>query len=141
VNKYLDRKPAETTDEALNFIRKVNENFKNQTALYWAITQKHNEKLVGTICLFDFSDEHKNCEIGYELLPDFQGQGFMQEALERIIEFVFQSLGLETINAFTHKDNQNSTKLLQKCNFEQTETTDQVNPNLAFFRRGKGGLN
>ena len=134
VNKYLDRQPAETVEEALSFIRKVNENFKNNAGLYWAITQTDNEKLIGTICLFGFSDELKKCEIGYELLPNYQGQGIMNEALNKIIEFTFQRLGLETIDAFTHKDNQSSTKLLQKFNFEETTIIDEANPNLIVFR-------
>lgn len=134
VNKYLDRQPSVTVEEALNFIRKVNERFKNNEGLYWAITQTGKEKLIGTICLFDFSDELKKCEIGYELLLNYQGQGIMNEALKKIIEFTFQTLGLGTIDAFTHKDNQSSTKLLQKFYFQETAIIDEANPNLILFR-------
>lgn len=137
VNKCLGRKPSETVQEALIFIRKINENFKNNEGIYWAITQTDNEKLIGTICLFNFSDELKNCEIGYELLPSYQGQGFMNEALKKIIEFIFQTLGLETVNAFTHKDNQSSTKLLQKFYFQGTGIIDEANFNLILFRLSK----
>ncbi len=133
VNKYLDRQPSETLEEALSFIKKVNENFSNNNGCYWAITHTDNKKLIGTICLFDFSDELKKCEIGYELLPNYQGKGIMNEALEKIIEFTFQTLGLETIDAFTHKDNQSSTRLLQKFNFEETAIIDETNPNLIRF--------
>jgi [ribosomal protein S5]-alanine N-acetyltransferase len=134
VNKYLDREPTETVEEALSFIRKVNDNFKNNAGVYWAITTTDNEKLVGTICLFNFSDEDKKCEIGYELLPDYQGHGIMNEALEKIIAFTFHTLGLQTIDAFTHKDNQSSTKLLQKFNFVEPSIIDEANPNLIAFR-------
>ena len=134
VNKYLDRQPSGTVEEALSFIRKVNERFKNNEGLYWAITQTGKEKLIGTICLFDFSDELKKCEIGYELLPNYQGQGIMNEALKKIIEFTFQTLELGTIDAFTHKDNQSSTKLLQKFYFQETVIIDEANPNLILFR-------
>ena len=40
----------------------------------------------------------------------------------------------ETIDAFTHKDNQSSTKLLRKFNFEETAIIDEANPNLIVFR-------
>jgi [ribosomal protein S5]-alanine N-acetyltransferase len=136
-NKYLGRQPAETVEEALSFIRKVNENFKNNEGFYWAITQADNGKLIGTICLFDFSDELKKCEIGYELLPNYQGQGIMTEALKKVIEFTFQTLGLNTIDAFTHKDNQSSTKLLLNFNFEETKIIDETNPNLLVYRLTK----
>lgn len=134
VNKYLDRQPSKTVEEALTFIRKVNENFKNNAGLYWAITQTGNKKIIGTICLFDFSAELKKCEIGYELLPDYQGKGIMNEALKKVVEFTFQTLELDTIDAFTHKDNQSSTRLLQKLNFKETAITDETNPSLRAFR-------
>ena len=130
INKFLDRRPSETLDDALNFISNIRKN----ELLYWAITRTHNGKLIGTICLFDFSDEFNKCEIGYELLANFQGQGIMSEATKKIIEFAFHKLGIETIDAFTHKDNYNSTKLLQKFNFEKTEIIDETNPNLIVFQ-------
>ena len=130
INKFLDRKPSETLEDALNFIR----NIKKNEFLYWAITQTHNGKLIGTICLFDFSDELNKCEIGYELLTDYQGQGIMSEATQKIIEFAVHTLGIKTIDACTHKDNQSSTKLLQKFNFVKTEIIDETNPNLIVFR-------
>ena len=133
INKFLDRKPSETLEDALNFIR----NIKNNELLYWAITQTHNGKLIGTICLFDFSDELNKCEIGYELLTDYQGQGIMAEATKEIIEFAVNTLGIKIIEAFTHKDNQASTNLLQKFNFEKTEIIDGANPNLIVFRFSK----
>jgi ribosomal-protein-alanine N-acetyltransferase len=134
VNKYLDREPGRTAEEELSFIRKVNERFKNNEGFYWAITQTGKEKLIGTICLFNFSDEFKKCEIGYELSPNYQGQGVMNEALKKIIEFTFQTLRLRTIDAFTHKDNQSSTKLLQKFYFQRTAIIDDANSNLILFR-------
>ena len=130
INKFLDRKPSETVEDALNFIRNIN----NNELLYWAITHTLIGNLIGTICLFDFLSELNKCEIGYELLTDYQGQGIMSEAANKIIEFAVHTLGLKTIDAFTHIDNQSSTKLLQNFNFEKTEIIDETNPNLLVFR-------
>lgn len=133
VNKYLGRSLTETTDEAAAFIQKVNEGFNNNTGLYWGITKSDTKKLVGTICLFNFSDELKTCEIGYELLPEYQRQGIMNEALKKIIDFTFQNLEMEAIEAFTHKDNLSSTQLLEKFHFEKTKFIDETDPNLIAF--------
>ena len=130
INEFLDRKPSETLEDALNFIS----NIKNNALLYWAITQSHNGKLIGTICLFNFSAELNTCEIGYELLTDYQGQGIMYEATKKIIAFAFHTLGVKTIHACTHGDNQSSTKLLQKFKFEKTKMVDGTNSNLIIFR-------
>ncbi|HRI20023.1 MAG TPA: GNAT family N-acetyltransferase [Panacibacter sp.] len=133
INKYLGRLPSETLDDAMKFINKVNENIKNDVSVYWAITITGNENIVGTICLFDFSNENDKCEIGYELLTEYQGQGIMQEATERIIKYGSEKIGLKKIEAFTHKDNQSSIKLLSKFNFIKSATPDQANKDFLTF--------
>ena len=130
INKYLDRQPSKTLEDALKFIEKI----RHSSLSYWAITQKENEKLIGTICLFGFREELKKCEIGYELLTEYQGKGIMTEAAKKIIEYVIQTLGLKTIDAYTHKDNHSSTKLLIELKFERTDIVDKSNSDLTLFR-------
>lgn len=133
INKYLDRQPSKTAEDAINFINKVNENIEKHLAFYWAITLTETKTFVGTICLFDFSTEKNSCEIGYELMTKFQGRGIMNEAIRVVIDYVFQTLKFKKILAFTHCDNQGSTKLLTKFNFVRSEETDIENPNLHIF--------
>jgi [ribosomal protein S5]-alanine N-acetyltransferase len=133
INKYLGRQPSKTIEDAINFINKVNENIEKHTALYWAITLTDTKTFVGTICLFDFSDEKNSCEIGYELMPKFQGQGLMKEATQAVIDYVFRTLKFKTIVAVTHCDNQNSTTLLTKFNFVKSIENDKENPDLNIF--------
>src|ERR1700759_1326145 len=64
INKYLDRKKASTIDDARNFINIVNENIHKNDSVYWAITFSDKNILLGTICLFSFSDENDKCETG-----------------------------------------------------------------------------
>src|SRR3954470_5580728 len=71
INKYLDRQLCNTIDDARNFINMINENINKSDSLYWAITLRDQNVLIGTICLFNFSDENDKCEIGYELLTNF----------------------------------------------------------------------
>lgn len=130
INKYLDRPPCKTLEDALEFIEKI----KNNSLSYWAISQNGNEKLVGTICLFDVSEKLKKCEIGYELLTEYQGKGIMREAAKKIIEYSIQTLGIKTIDAYTHKNNQSSTNLLKELKFKGTDRVDETNSKLILFR-------
>jgi len=57
----------------------------------------------------------------------------MKEAAQRVIDYVFQTLKFKKILAFTHYENQNSTKLLLKLNFVKSTETDKENPNLNIF--------
>jgi ribosomal-protein-alanine N-acetyltransferase len=100
-------------------------------SIYWAITWNSNDKLIGTICLFDFSENHSKAEIGYELLPEFQGKGIMQEAISEVIQFGFQRVRLTSIEAFTHSENERSTRLLEKVNFKRDRIADE---NLVVFK-------
>jgi len=133
INKYLDRRVSNTIDDARNFITKVNENINKNDSLYWAITLRDRNILVGTICLFGFSDENGKCEIGYELLRNFQGQGIMKEAVEKVINYAFNIIKVQKIEASLHRDNQSSIKLLDKFSFKQSNELDKTNPELICY--------
>ena len=137
VNKYLDRKPGKSIDDAKNFIQTINENIRRNNSVYWAITLNGADKLIGTICLFNFSEDHSKAEIGYELLPDFQGKGIMQEAISKVIDFGFQHARLQSIEAYTHSENQSSTRLLEKLSFKKVGAADE---NLLIFKLTHNGL-
>ena len=133
INKYLDRQIANTIDDARNFINMVNENINKNESLYWAITFGEKNILVGTICLFSFSDENNNCEIGYELLTNLQGQGIMKEAVEKVIDYAFNTLKVQKIKAFLHRCNQSSIRLLEKFSFRNSNEPDKTDPGLIYY--------
>ena len=56
--------------------------------------------------------------MGYDLKPTFQGKGIMSEALNSIVEYGFNELKLERIEAFTNKQNEHSVKLLERNGFK-----------------------
>lgn len=133
INRYLDRQLSNTIDDARNFINMVTDNINNNNSLYWAITLKEKNTLVGTICLFGFSDEYSKCEIGYELLTNFQGQGIMKEATEKVIDYAFETINVQMIEAVLHRDNQGSIKLLDKLSFGKSKEPDVTNPELITY--------
>lgn len=133
INKYLGRQPSKTVEDARHFIDNITENIKKNESIYWAITLTESKTFVGAICLFEFSDQHNNCEIGYELLRHFQGKGMMKEAASKVVEYAVQTIKVETIIAFTHKNNQNSTKLLAQLEFKKSVEPDKMSPDYCVF--------
>jgi ribosomal-protein-alanine N-acetyltransferase len=121
VNRYLGRKPSASIDEARNFIQAIVEN----QSFYWAITLNGANELIGTICLYNLSDDNQSVEIGYELLPEFHGQGIMQEAISKVINFAFQHLQLNLLEAYTHHKNQSSSRLLEKLDFKRQDVDEE----------------
>lgn len=119
VNRYLNRKPCKSLDDAKTFIQTIQENGQKKYSVYWAITLQGMDTLIGTICLYNISANPAKAEIGFELLPGYQGKGIMPEAVLKVMEFGRLQMGLQSIEANTHADNQASIRLLQKCNFQK----------------------
>ena len=117
VNKYIDRPRAESLEDAHNFINKTNHAIENNDCIDWAITFNDDSKLIGSICLWNISIEENKAEVGYELLPSFQGKGIAEEAMLAVLDYGFNIMSLNKIEAYTHKENVASTKLLEKFNF------------------------
>ncbi len=117
VNRFLDRKKPTAIEEACTFIHKINASIAENNSLYWAITLKEKHTLIGTICLWNYSPDRKSAELGYELSPEQQGKGLMQEALQEVTRYTFEKAGFTTLEAYTHQDNLASTRLLLKQGF------------------------
>ncbi|SJZ31938.1 GNAT family N-acetyltransferase [Sediminibacterium ginsengisoli] len=129
VNKYLDRPISNTIDDARDFITKI----IKSSALYWVITLHNPNILIGTICLFGFSDENRACELGYELLPEFHRQGIMQEAVAKVIDYAFHVIKVAEIKAYLHKENISSVKLLEKFLFLNSDEPVKENPDILCY--------
>jgi [ribosomal protein S5]-alanine N-acetyltransferase len=117
VNRYLDRPKHVSTEEAEAFVVKISEGIARQECLYWAICPAGQKELAGTICLWNFSEDRTRAEVGYELMPAWQGQGLMDEALKSVVKFAFERTSFRTLEAFTHPLNRASKRLLERNGF------------------------
>jgi [ribosomal protein S5]-alanine N-acetyltransferase len=124
VNEFVDRQRATSLDDALQHINRIISAQNNGEGLMWAVCLKDDPKLIGIIVYWNIVKEKDQAEVGYELLPAHHGKGIMQEALSKVIEYGFETLGLKTIVADPKAGNQRSVNLLEKCGFVKTSTTD-----------------
>lgn len=134
INEFIERpesRQTKTQSDAIRFIDEVNEYFEKGKSITWGITFRNNPRIVGTICLWNFSDNDKVAEVGYDLNPEFQRKGVMSEALVSVIDYGFNTLKLSGIEAFTHSKNTSSKKLLVKigfqCNVDRTDKDNSFN--------------
>ena len=115
INRPLTKKLAEVE----SFINKITKGIKENQLVYWGITLKVDDSLIGTICLWNISRENYRAELGYELMPEYQGQGLMQEAFTKVVTYAFKRLGFHTLEADVNPDNKKSIKLLEKNDFKR----------------------
>jgi len=117
VNRFVKRSSASDQKEATQFINKINEGIQNENLLYWVITIKSTNEAIGTICLWNYSKDMTTAELGYDLKPQFQQNGFMSESIKLIISHAFEVLKFRNLLAYTHYKNLKSINLLKKNNF------------------------
>lgn len=126
VNKCIRRGPINTLEDAENFVKKITQAWEAEKSINWSIVFHPNRKMIGSICLWNFSEDKKIAEIGYDLHPDFQKKGIMTEALKAVLKFGFEKLNLWQIDAFTNYQNQNSINLLENNGFSVNKTRKDV---------------
>ena len=117
VNEFIDRKKPENLNDALKFIEDINVRISRGESIFWAISLKGKEELIGTVCLWNFSADNQVAELGYEMNPLFHKQGLMTEAINCVIKYGFERLELKAMEAFTNKNNLRSIRLLEKSGF------------------------
>lgn len=110
--------PDPTPNQALEYINKANADFEKGVGCTWGLEFKG--ELVGTIGFYrGFANQ--TGEIGYVMREDFKRQGFMTEAINTILDFGFNELGLKKITAYTALENTASVRLLEKTGFANTQ--------------------
>jgi len=137
INQFVQRNSPKNNYDALQFILTIKERTKNNETFYWGISLKDQPNLIGTICLWNFSEDRKTAEVGYELLPEFHKKGIMSEVLTAVLNFSFNELNLQEILAMTNKFNENSKRILLKHDFilEDGREDEGFPDNLVFSLR------
>ena len=79
----------------------------------WATIEKSTGRLIGNTGLTSL-DGGPEIEVGYHLSQEAWGKGYATEVAGALLDYGFQTLGLQTILAVTHPDNVASQRVLEK---------------------------
>lgn len=87
----------------------------------YVIIRKNDGKKLGTVGVFgrEGLDVH---DIGFALLPEFEGVGYAFEAAKKILDAAFSEFGLKKISAITTHENFRSQKLIKKLGLKFVKT-------------------
>ena len=118
VVRYLGREPSKKVSEAEDFIDAINKNVDENNSILWGIAFLEDPStVIGTICLWNLKPENYRGEIGYLLHPDHWGKGIMKEAINAVVDYGFNVLGLHSIEALLSPENIASSAVLEKTGF------------------------
>ena len=112
VVRYTSDTPWTEKHKAAKFIEDAREGLEEESLFGWCVELKESKRVIGTCALFECELEKRIADVSYEILQDYWGQGLTSELLPPIIEFGFETLDLNRINAFVDAKNIASLKLL-----------------------------
>ncbi len=118
VTNQYGREPHSSFIQTETWIRLLLDNFRDKESLYWKIINREDNRIAGSITLWNMELESRVAEVGYELHPDFWKKGIMQEALKCIIDWSFETFKLNRVEACPIQGNSSSIKLLERTGFK-----------------------
>jgi [ribosomal protein S5]-alanine N-acetyltransferase len=83
----------------------------------FGIQLRDDSQLIGSCGLFRWNRGWRVCTIGYELSTAHQGNGYMGEAAIAVIDWGFEAMQLNRIEAGIHPENAPSISLAKKLGF------------------------
>lgn len=121
--QHLSWEPHRSKKQVTEFIDKSIQDYEANDQRYtWGISLKKVNKLIGVISIFNISHISKRVEVSYILNPSYQGKGYMTEALNSIIDFIFNELDFIRVEAKCTEANKASENLMKKVNMEYEGT-------------------
>ncbi len=88
----------------------------------WAIELKELHEPIGSISAVKLDERTEAATIGYCIGRRWWGQGITAEALEAVIAFFFQEVGMNCVSACHDPRNPNSGKVMKKCGMTREGT-------------------
>ncbi|WP_391206886.1 GNAT family N-acetyltransferase [Psychrobacillus sp. L4] len=125
MHTFTDTKVDESIEETNLYMDQMNKGVDDKKWLIWAIEHKQSKKVIGTISIWNLNKDEKSGELGYGIIPAYQGQGLMQESLLSVAEYGFEQMNLEKLLAYTEERNEPSINLLVKCKFVEIGRVDE----------------
>ncbi len=115
---YLDDIMTETIEETAENLKNA---IANSDGHYFCVCDKVSGSYMGNVgyTISDITPFGKIVHMGYLLLPEYQGKGYMTEAVKRVIDFAFSDDGCIRITTGCYSDNVASKRVMEKAGFRK----------------------
>jgi len=117
VTRYLTWDAHKDLDETRSALSTWVQSYEEESYYHWAI--EFEGEPIGGIGLANVSDIDCKAYIGYCLGRAFWNKGFMSEALEAMLDFLFLEVGFNKLSAFHDTENPASGRVMEKVGMKQ----------------------
>ncbi len=115
VSKYLTWPTHETVDVTKAVLGTWIDGYQSPDYYQWMIVPKDLGQPIGTISVVHRRDKIASAEIGYCIGKSWWHQGITPEALGAVIDYLFDIVGMNRIEACHDVNNPNSGRVMEKC--------------------------
>ncbi len=127
VHKYLWQKPTQTIDETIAIIEYVRRQYEKNCIGRFATILKETGEFIGWTGIKYIDDHIENgntnfFDYGYRLNEPHWGKGYATEATQAWLDYGFNQMKIEKMNAYTHHDNGASNHILHKAGMTLVES-------------------
>lgn len=112
----------EESGRELRYWRSV---FYQNDGIYFAIADKKTNQMIGSIGLTSHNTYQSRIELSYDLAKEYWRRGIATRAIEVVVKYAFETLGVNRIEASVSCANEPSKNLLLKCGFTLEGTLRQ----------------
>lgn len=115
--KFIPRPLLEDINGAIAHIKLINDKIDENLDINWAVTEKDSDKCIGIMGFYRTQLEHHRTELGYMILPEYSGKGYVTEAVKTLLNYSFNTLNFHSIEAVIDSRHIASEKVLIKSGF------------------------
>lgn len=110
--------PIDCMEKGREFIKRYDNAIRNNQEITWGICLKESGRLIGTCSLGNFDKPSRRSEIGYAINHAEWNKGYATEAIKGVLDYGFNQLNLNRIEAMITPGNDSSVRVLEKLNFQ-----------------------
>lgn len=122
VTKYLSWPCYQSIEDAHKILNVWLEGYQKPDFYQWAIELKELGQPIGSISVVNSDDRVEMAEIGYCIGKRWWGQGIMTEALNAVMDYLFDAVGMHRIEAGHDPNNPASGAVIRKCGMKYEGT-------------------
>lgn len=112
--RFIGKREVDTMDQARAYLKeRVLPNYDSLGFGFYIVERMFDMSRVGN-CGLTLRTGMEHADIGYSLLPQFEGKGYAFEAAEAVLDYGFEIHMLKHIEAIVTQDNDASIHLLKK---------------------------
>ena len=117
--KFIPRPILQNEEEALAMIQMMNAKIDENTDINWGVCLKNSDKIIGFMGFYRVQPESYRTEIGYMILPEYDGKGYVSEAVTTMLNYAFNTVGFHSVEAVIDPNNFGSARVLEKNGFRK----------------------